>query len=185
MSLNMRIIAVLMSIGLIAGLSACTDENVKSETAAEPTGVAELYEVHHDGRINLFYDRALYQSFLEVEETPFRLTQIAAGPNGETIVYGLTKDDKKKGINTPAAQLVNGEIKPSEDFYGEMHRHGRIYVFNNLKDMETVRNFGHPNFFYTQIGSGPKGETIVYVLNKSNKKHKPVALMEKFKAMNS
>ena len=38
--------------------------------------------------------------------------------------------------------------------------------------MATVRQFGHPNFFYTEIGSGPKGETVVYVLNKKTKKKK-------------
>ena len=53
-----------------------------------------------------------------------------------------------------------------------------------LDDMKPVRQFGHPNFFYTEIGSGPKGETVVYVLNKKTKKKRPDALIAQFKSMN-
>ena len=51
--------------------------------------------------------------------------------------------------------------------------------------MQPVRQFGHPNFFYMEVAAGPKGETVVYVLNKSNKKKKPVALIEAFKKHNT
>ena len=76
-------------------------------------------------------------------------------------------------------------MQPSQDFYAETIRHGRIYVFSAFADMQTVRLFGHPNFFYTEIGSGPKGETVVYVLNKKTKKKKPTALITEFKKRNS
>ena len=36
-------------------------------------------------------------------------------------------------------------------------------------------------FRYTDIGAGAKGETLVYVLNKNNKKQKPDALMTEYK----
>lgn len=143
----------------------------------------QLFEVFHDGRINQFYDFDTYQSFLSVGETAYRLTRIGAGPKGETLVFGLTKDDKKKGINTPAAMIWDGKMQASKDFYGEMHKHGRIYVFDNMADMKHVRELGHPNFMYTQIGMGPKGETVVFVLSKENKKKKPVEQVAKFKAL--
>lgn len=189
----------LLTVGLMAfALSACNDKETtaaseESAPAAEESSneamasdaVAALYEVHDEGRINIFYDRPLYESYLEVRETPFRLTQIGSGPNGETIVYGLTKDDKKKGIDTPAAMLMEGKAKAADDFYGEMRKEGRIYVFSTVDDMAAVRQFGHPNFFFTEIGAGPDGETVVYVLNSSNKKEHPAALVERFKAENS
>ncbi len=157
-------------------------ETTKSEVVAE--NKMEIYEVHHDGRIHVFYDKKLHDEFLSLGETPFRLTRIGAGPKGETIVFGLTKEDKKKPDSVEAIKLYDGSAEASANFYGELRNHGRIYVFNSFKDMQPVRDFGHPNFFYTEIASGPKGETVVYVLNKETKKHKPEALIAKFHAMN-
>lgn len=140
-----------------------------------------LYEVHKDGRIYVFYDRKELNSFMKVGESTFRLTRIGAGPKGETLVFGLTKKDKKHPHKIAAIKVYDGEMQPGDNFYAEMYKNGRIYVFNNIKDMATVRNFGHPNYFYMSVGSGPKGETVVYVLNSKNKKHKPVGLIEQFK----
>jgi len=173
---------IIISLSLVFGLTACNQ--VKEETTIAET-VSEIYEVHEEGRIYAFYDRALYKEFLSVGETAYRLTRIGTGPNGETMVFGLTKKDKKKGSNTPAVKLYENKVKTAENFYAETIRHGRIYVFDNFSDMKTVRQFGHPNFFYTEIGSGPKGETVVYVLNKKTKKKKPTSLIESFKKANS
>jgi hypothetical protein len=148
------------------------------------TAPMEIYEVHHDGRINVFYDRKLFQEFLELGETSFRLTHIGAGPNGETVVYGLTKHDKKKPGSVEALKVYEEKSAAPANFYAEMHRHGRIYVFDNLEDMKPVRQFGHPNFFYMEVGAGPKGETVVFVLNEKTKKKRPDDLIAKYKAMN-
>ena len=106
-----------------------------------------------------------------------------------TVVYGvnhgsLTKKDKKLKKPVAAIELYDGKLKV-DDFYAEMHKHGRIYVFNRFDDMQPVRDFGHPNFMHSKIGSGPNGETVVYVLNKKNKKFHPYALIAEFKKRNS
>ena len=157
----------------------------ESKSMSSTSTVNEIYEVHEDGRIHVFYDRALYKEFVELGETPFRLTKIGAGPNGETLVFGLTGKDKKMKKPIPAIELYENKAEPAENFYGEMVKHNRIYVFSDFEDMKPVRQFGHPNFFYTEIGSGPDGETVVYVLNKSTKKKRPDTLIKKFKDMNS
>ena len=165
---------------LLASLAACAGNTVSMSTASSKH--MEIYEVHRDGRINVFYDRKLYKEFLSLGETPYRLTRIGAGPKGKTLVFGLTKHDKKLKHSVPAIDLYDGKIKASNNFYGEMIKHGRIYVFSSFADMKTVRDFGHPNFQYSQIGAGLKGETIVFVLNKKNKKKRPDALIQKFKS---
>lgn len=175
-------ISLILGMLLTASILTACNQTKPAETAA--TNSMEIYEVHKDGRIHVFYDRALYTEFLQLGETSYRLTRIGEGPNGETIVFGLTKKDKKKGADTPAVKLYNNKAKADANFYGETRRHGRIYVFSKFEDMEPVRMFGHPTFFYTEIGSGPKGETVVYVLNKANKKKKPVALISDFKKKN-
>ncbi len=139
-----------------------------------------LLEAHEDGRIHIFYDKETFAGFMQNGETSYRLTRIGAGPNGETIVFGLTGEDKKKRSGIPAVEIFDGK-RQSENFYGEMYRHGRIYVFDNYQDMKAVRDTGHAAYFYTEIASGPKGETVIYVLNSDNKKKKPVDLIKAFK----
>jgi hypothetical protein len=185
-----RLSALLLLVIAPIFMTACNSTTTKpakpamTVPAATENTVSEIYEVFEDGRIYAFYDYKLYKQFLSVGETAYRLTRIGTGPNGETMVFGLTKDDKKKGVNTPAVKLYENKIKAADKFYGEARRHGRIYVFSNFKDMEPVRMFGHPNFFYMEVGAGPKGETVVYVLNKKTKKKKPVDLIAAFKHKN-
>ncbi|MFP3874350.1 MAG: hypothetical protein ACLFQT_07515 [Thiohalophilus sp.] len=159
-------------------LAACAANN----TTAEKGDV--LLEAHEDGRIHIFYDRETFAEYMQNGETSFRLTRIGAGPNGETVVFGLTDEDKKKRSGLPAVEIYDGK-RQAQNFYGEMYRHGRIYVFDNYQDMKNVRDTGHASYFYTEIASGPKGETVLYVLNSSNKNDKPVGLIEKFKAFNN
>ena len=170
-------------------LTGCNSTETKTaEASAAPTKVAEaasvmtIFESHDHGRIHQFYDQKTFDSYKSVGETAYRLTRIGAGPNGETVVFGLPKADKKKGSNTPAAMLWDGKSEAGA-FYGEMHKHNRIYVFSEKADMDFVRKIGEPSYMFTEIGAGPKGETVVYVLNKQNKKKKPTDLIAKFKSI--
>ena len=111
-------------------LSACAAQG-PAKKAAEAQSAAnnnDLYEVVHEGRIYVFDRMETYHEFLSVGETPYRLTRIGAGPKGETLVFGLHKDDKKKKSGIPAVDLYDGKLKPADNFYAEMRREGRIYV---------------------------------------------------------
>jgi hypothetical protein len=180
-------VLVLLLAGVMAGCATTVETSAgAANTAKQPMGRADLaiYEVHHDSRIHVFYDKKVFDEFMSLGETSFRLTRIGAGPHGETMVFGLTKKDKKLKKPVAAIDLYDGKIK-ADYFYAEMHKHGRIYVFNRFEDMQTVRDFGHPNFMYTQVGAGPKGETLVFVLNNMNKKKQPVSLIADFNRRNS
>lgn len=142
----------------------------------------DLYEVEHDGRHYVFDDAATYQDFLTIGETSYRKVFIGGGPKGETLVFGLRSKDKKKMSGIAGIDMYNGKLAAADAFYGEMRLDGRLYVFNQLSDMEAVRQTGEAAYRFTQIGAGPKGETVVFVLNKSNKKKQPTELMADFKA---
>lgn len=188
-----KLIAGALVASAVVALSGChTNEAVVKETAkAEPKAAVnlnndDLYEVAHEGRHYVFDDFATYQSFLEIGETSYRKVFIAGGPKGETLVFGLTGKDKKKTSGIASIDMYNGKLDAAESFYGEMRgEDGRLYVFSTLKDMEEVRNIGEASFRFTKIGAGPQGQTVVFVLNKSNKKKQPLALMAKFKEMNN
>lgn len=143
----------------------------------------DMYIAYADGRENIFYDADEYKSFLKVGESTFRKTYIGAGTNGMTRSFGLLKADKKKPTN-PAEQMLNGELTPASDFYAEIYNEekNRFYVFGNWQDFADYLKTGTDTYHYTEIGAGPKGATVVYVLNKTNNKVKPEATVKQFKA---
>ncbi|MCW8355353.1 MAG: hypothetical protein ACPGRG_10335 [Marinomonas sp.] len=187
--MKLKTLPIATSLVALTLLTACGEMVKKDETqpAAERVSLnnEDLYEVHHDGRIYIFDDRAVYESFLQVGETTFRNVHIGEGPKGETIVFGLTNEDKKKVSGIASIDMYKGQLKGADDFYGEMRMDGRIYVFGSLMEMNEARTVGEVPLRYTDIGSGPKGETVVYALNSSNKKMKPEAMIELFHKMNN
>ena len=167
--------------GLALVLSACAQVPTEPAPKKAKPNNDDLYEVMHEGRRYVFDDFAVFQDFLAQGETPYRKTIIGGGPNGETLVYGLRSKDKKKLTGIAAVDLYRIALAPAPDFYGEMRlEDGRIYVFSGLGDMLSVRQTGEAPYRWTEIGTGPKGETVVFVLNKGNKKKKPQALIDAF-----
>lgn len=183
---NLFVIAILA--GLITGCAATetkTSGSNASAQAASSVDNMDFYEVHQDGRIYIFYDARTYKEFVALGETAYRKTYIGAGSHGETLVYGLTKADKKKTSGIPSIDMAEGRMEGSQDdFYAEIRTEGRIYVFDNWKEVESFRKTGEAAYRLTQIGAGPAGETVVFVLTKENKKKRPEALIKKFEAFN-
>ncbi|WP_372599267.1 hypothetical protein [Amphritea sp.] len=173
--------------GVTLSLTACQSNEIKQEMVKAPElNNQDLYEVDHDGRHYVFDDFAVYQDFLKVGETSFRKVFIGAGPHGESLVFGLRSEDKKRLEGLAGVEMYNGKMSAADAFYGEMRAEdGRLYVFNTLEDMQEVRKNGEAAFRLTQIGTGPQGQTVVFVLNDSNKKNYPTELVARFKEMNS
>ena len=177
---------VLVAATLALTLAACQSHSTKQAALAKPmVNNDDYYEVHHEGRIYAFDDAGVYQSFLQVGETAYRKVRIGEGPHGETVVFGLHKRDKKKMSGIAVIEMFDGKLDgAAEGFYAEIRSEGRIHVFNSWADVKAFRQVGEAPYRYTDIGSGPKGETVVFVLNKGNKKRRPDALISRFKAAN-
>jgi len=47
--------------------------------------------------------------------------------------------------------------------------------------MKLTRDSGEAALRFSDIGAGPDGKTVIYVLNSNNKKQRPDALMAEFK----
>jgi hypothetical protein len=111
-------------------------------------------------------------------------TAIGAGPGGKTIVYGITADDVKANKPSAAETILAAATPAPAAFYGEVFRDGRFFLFGSLQDMTNFTAFGEVPYSYTDIGAGPLGETLVYVMNKdSYAKGKPMDRLERFKAL--
>jgi hypothetical protein len=185
-----KLLVALSVAGMMTGCSTAPESNSAQVEAkvVENTAVApslnneDLYVVYQDGRMNVFYDADLYKGFLQLGETSFRKTFIGAGPKGETLMYGLTKADKKNLTGIPSIEMMEGRLVAADDFYGEIIAEGRINVFDDWKLFQMFMAHGEVPFRLTDIGAGPKGETVVYALTKETKKKRPEALIAKFKA---
>lgn len=170
---------------LLLALGAMAAFAVQAEDAVPAYNINDYYEVHKDQRIYVFDDAKTYQDFLASGETPYRLTRIGAGPQGETIVFGLRAMDKeRKESELGGVRLYEGKVDGIDTgFYAEVEKDNRIFVFDDAKNFKAFRSGGETPFRYTEIGSGPHGETLVYVLSKSVADKKPEALIERFKQL--
>jgi hypothetical protein len=161
------------------------------ETAPKPPAEApayninDYYQVRRDQRIYVFDDPKTFGEFLSGGETPYRLTRIGAGPQGETLVFGLRGMDKdKKEENIGAAALYDGKAQGAADgFFAVLMDDKRIHVFEDWAGFAAYRDSGEAAFRYTDIGGGPQGQTIVYVFGKANKDRKPDDMIARFKAL--
>ncbi|MDZ7663628.1 hypothetical protein [Thiohalophilus sp.] len=184
----------LITVIAVAALSssACvSQEGNKAETsattakAAEKSGVRELFTVFHkDGRFYAFGDRKIYNNFLNHMEPAYILTRIGAGPQRQTLTFGMTKADTKMKVDeVDYINLYTGKAQPADSFYGEVVRDGRFYVFDDWHDMQEYIKTGEAPYIFTYIGKGPEGATVTVVRNKKTKgdKAKVDALMERFR----
>jgi len=186
---KLSILLCMLSMGLVACSSNISKPNaaivkhVDASVIKPAYNVNDYYQVYQDGRIYAFDDFKVYQDFIQLGETTFRFTRIGAGPKGETVVFGLRKVDKKKPRESGVLNLYDGKAEGiAKGFYGEVVKEGRIYIFSHWHDLKSFLKVGEATFRYTDIGAGAKGETLVYVLNKKNKKQKPLALMAVYKS---
>lgn len=189
MSTTRRATSATLLLILAAMLAACSttpyqrraaEAAAAKAVAATPTSVAELYVVQEPGRIVVFSQRAAYQRHVESGEPPQGVTRPGAGPQGETVVFALTPAEQPLGEAAPVIALYAGGATPPEGFYGELRRHGRIYVFDDAAALAAVRDHGHPEHSYVQIAAGPRGETVVYVLDAARRYQRPDALIGRF-----
>ena len=141
-----------------------------AETARQAS--AELYEVREDDRFVVFSDRASYLSYLTTGEVPQGTLRPGAGPHGETALFVLTPEEQALGEKAPVFGLFDGSTS-ADQFYGEMRRYGRVYVFDDPALMAAVRTHGHPAYSYVRVADGPQGETVVYALDAARQYQRP------------
>lgn len=139
-----------------------------------------------DGRWYVFGDAKNYLMYREHGEVPLTRTRIGVGPNGETVVFGITNDDVKANRPSKAEMIFDKKVPMKDPFYGEIVKDGRYLVFGSAKDFEEYLAHQEMTYTFAAIGEGPKGASVIYALNKDTvKQGRPTALMEQFKALRS
>lgn len=186
---HLRITALIVAMGFFGAMGGCATQGVNSgadmpAVAAEKKDVAEQHlfmTFHENGRIYVLGDPKLQQVFMQTDEVALTRTRIGEGPDGRTLIFGMNKDDAKRDGPTDAEMMYDGKQKPTGPFYGEVIKDGRYYVFVEWEDMADYLKHAEVPLTYTEIGTGPKGETVIYALNKNTAKQgKPVAAIGRF-----
>lgn len=152
---------------------------------AEAVTATYFLVYHENGRIYPIADGRNYLAFLENGELIYTRTRIGEGPDGATLVFGIEKDESKD-LNKPskAELFYDGKMEVAGPFYGEVFRDGRFYVFGEWTDFKDYLEHKEITFTFTEIGTGPRGETVIYALNKKTKDEgRPVKLVEAFKQL--
>lgn len=165
--------------GAHAPMKPATSAAASSATQAQ---VAEYYVVlPEDGRYYAFGDFKQYQEYLAHGEIAFTRTRIGVGPTGQTVVFGISAEDVKSGAPAQVELLYDGKAAPTHQFYGEVFKDGRYYVFDDLKALQEFAAFGEVPYAYTDIGAAPDGKTVVWVMDKkSYTKGKPAQRIQRF-----
>lgn len=187
-----------MALGVMSGCATQTNTTKAPESkpaatapapaAAQPAAAvaANYFLVYHEnGRIYPIADSKNYLAFLDVDELIYTRTRVGAGPDGETIVFGIEKKESDD-LNQPskAELFYDGKMEVTGPFYGEVFRDGRFFVFGEWTDFKDYLAHKEITFTFTEVGTGPKGETVIYALNKKTKDEgRPVALVEAFKKL--
>lgn len=131
-----------------------------------------------------FGDKANYFQFLEHKEVALTRTRIGGSPMGTTVVFGITKADVNANRPSQAELIFDGKAPVASGFYGEVVKSGRYYVFSDAKVMGDFIQTGELPYSFTDIGAGPGGATVVWVVDKDGfKKGRPQATIDRFKAL--
>ncbi len=140
---------------------------------------------HENGRIYPIADAKNYLAFLDVDELIYTRTRVGAGPEGETIVFGIEKAESKDLAKPSVAeQIYDGKLEVAGPFYAEVVKDGRFHVFGTWQDFKDYLVNKEITYTFTEVGAGPKGETVIYAMNKKTSKDgRPVALIESFKQL--
>jgi len=187
---HLRITTLIVAMGLVGAMGGCATQGANTgaatpAAAAEKKAAAEqqmFMTFHENGRLYVLGDPKLQQVFMQTDEVALTRTRIGEGPDGRTLIFGMNKDDAKAGGPTAAEMMYDGKLEPAGPFYGEVIKDGRYYVFVEWKDMADYLKHGEVPLTYTEIGTGPKGETVIYALNKHTAKQgTPVAAIERFR----
>lgn len=154
---------------------------------AEATAQKQTYFMvfHENGRIYAMTEPKIYLGLMEHDEVPLTRARVGVGSDGETVVFGITsKDGERLDKPTAAEDIFDGQTKDVGAFYGEVVRNGRFHVFGEWKDFQDYLAHKEITFTYTEIGTGPKGETVIYAMNNKTKDEgRPVALIGQFNAL--
>lgn len=151
-----------------ATLAACATPPAPAKPASPNN--EDWYQVRTEENLYLFDDYSVYRDFLVSGKAPVLRDLGEKDKWGQDVVLALGADAQNKPLEQIAAyQFYRVALPSAWPFYGEIRQDEVIYVFRRAGDMTEMNSIGEPVFRYTDIGGGPNGERVIYVLAKEEK----------------
>jgi len=147
------------------------DKDLEAARLAAVRNSDDYYEYHQDGVIYVLSDRKDVKTFLTAGEIPLRVTRIGGGPNGERLVFALMKHEAKAmegkvGFKGGAQQMYEGTLEGHDkDFYGEVMKDGRYYVFGSWHDLKSFKSSGQARG--VSSGATTDGKPVTFTTDKA------------------
>jgi hypothetical protein len=187
-NIKQRLLPYAVSVLALGLFSGCASQQAApaapAKAEAAKTAMADNYFLiyHENGRIYPIAEAKNYLEFLHTGELIYTRTRVGAGPEGATLVFGIESKEAKDLSQPARAELFyDGKYEPSGAFYGEVVRDGRFHVFASWHDFKDYLSNKEITYTFTEIGTGPRGETVIYALNKNTvKQGRPLAMIEQF-----
>ncbi|MGX5725406.1 hypothetical protein ACWKWZ_10195 [Metapseudomonas otitidis] len=168
------------SLALVAAaLGACATQPA-APAKVEALNNEDWYQIRTEKELFVFDDYATYRNFVANGAAPVRKDTGKQDGFGREIILVLKAEDQGKEAKTSAQRFLDVSLPPAQPFYGELRdEEGIIYVFSRYGDMMDMYKIGEPTFSYVDIGGGPDGQRVVYVLIKEEPK--PEKLIAQFR----
>lgn len=175
--------SVIKTLSLALFTAAMAAGSMSVSAAEAPLNNEDWYQVWTENQAVLFDDQAVYFNYLKTGKAPALKDLGVKDFAGRAVVLGLSAEEKGREVNTlTAKRFLDINLPPATDFYGEIRQDNKIFVFKRYGDMIDVMKLGSPTFSFMELGGGPNGERVVYVLAKEEAK--PEALIKKFHSLN-
>lgn len=166
-----------VSIALLAAAIAACSSNAPTNSASSAKAAEaalnneDWYQVRTENELYLFDDYAVFREFLSSGKAPYLKDLEKKDQYGQSLILALRAEDQGKALKDISAyRFLEVSQPPAGKFYGEIRQDGIIYVFSRYGDMVDMNKIGEPIFSHTEIGGGPNGERVSFVLMKEEKK---------------
>ncbi len=127
----------------------------------------DYFVYKNKGRVFVVGTTKMNEMFKKHGHLPYTKTILGAGPMGETVVFEVDKEDPAHAerlvetyTNTPHLLASSG------DDYNVYKFKSRIYVVGQKEMNMKFKKLHHLPYTKTILGAGPKGETVVFQVDK-------------------
>lgn len=129
----------------------------------------DLFVYKKGNRIYVVGSKKVNKSFKMHGHLPYTKTLIGEGQNGETLVFEVNKKDPEfvEDLMDRYSEIPVLIKKVGTSFFA-FKKGKRIYVVGSKKSYHKFKSHGHLPYTKTLIGQGPKGETLVFEINKKD-----------------
>ena len=137
--------------------------NTNGPKLIKESGAIKFWD--HQDRIYVTGSEKMAISFYKHGHLPYTKTILGAGPNDETVIFEVVKDNDRALENMMSIYAQTPwKVKDNHDFH--VYKLGERFYVTGDATASKFEKHGHLPYTKTILGAGPNGETVVFEVNK-------------------